>query len=246
MHKLINGVLDLLFVPKCGGCGVRMDNSDNGLCKKCLRAYDDERAEYCDFCGMEASICSCIPYHLMLNGCIDYRKLIFYKSSAKGSVAHKIIYNIKRSHNRALMAFFAKELCDIDKNSTFEDAIVTYAPRSRESLKKYGYDQSALIAKHYSKNGGYKFKKLLKSKFFAKRTQQKLLNYKQRAANIKDVFILCNEKSIKGKTVILIDDVVTSGVTLGECTALLYSAGAKSVICRSIAYTYKKNKQKND
>lgn len=246
MLKVIDCVLDYLFVPKCAGCGTKMDTRGTGLCKKCMIAYEDEQAEYCDFCGMEAHICGCIPLNMRVNGCIEYRKLIFYKSSSSDSPMHRMIYNVKRRYNTALIEFFAKELYNADIDNVFENAIVTYAPRSKEAVKKYGYDQSKLLAKFYAKAGNYCCKTLIRNKVGFKRNQQKLLNYKQRAGNIRGAFVLKNKKSIKDKTVILFDDVVTSGATLGECISLLYEAGAKSVICRSIAHTYKKNKHKND
>ena len=246
MLRVIDCLLDLIFVPQCAGCGKRMNSSDDGICNKCKTAYTDEQSVYCDFCGMEARICTCIPYNMMLNGCIDYRKLFFYKSSDTDNCMHRIVYNIKRKHNRALIKFFAHELCKIDNHIDASQTVTTYAPRSKKALNEYGYDQSALIAKYYAKENGYSFKKLFSNKSGFKRKEQKLLNYRQRAKNMEGAFVLCNESFVKGKNIVLIDDVVTSGATLGECVSMLYDAGAKSVICRSIAHTYKKNKHKND
>ncbi len=246
MLKIIDRIFDYIFVPKCGGCHCRMDRQSVGLCEKCKNVYQDERAEYCDFCGMEAAICRCVPPALLVTGCYDYRKLVFYKKSNGENVMHNMIYGIKRSNNRSLAKLFAREMLALDDSAITENAIVTYAPRAMRSVKKYGYDHAKMLAAYYAKLGGYEFKTLLRRKVSLSQKQQKLLNYKQRAKNVKGAFAVCNEDAISGKTVILIDDVVTSGATMGECTDTLYAAGAKNVICRSIAYTYKKNKCKND
>ncbi len=246
MHKIFERFLDFPFVPKCGGCRCRMDKTDNGLCKRCKTIYEDERAEYCDFCGMEVAICNCIPPNLLVNGCYDYRKLVFYKPSDEKTPMRNMIYGVKRGYNLALIRFFAKEMLDINKDEPLEDIVVTYAPRSHNAVKEYGYDQAKLLAKYYAKFGNYEFKSLIKRKLKFKEKEQKLLNYRQRAKNVKGVFAIRNNNAIYGKTVVLIDDVVTSGATVGECVDMLYAAGAKNVICRSIAYTYRKNKNKND
>ena len=241
---LLKKLLDLIHVPKCGGCRIRMDSSSNGMCNKCRRLYLDEREEFCDFCGMSVSICTCIPFNMMANGCIDYKKLIFYKKVDGFSPIRNMLYRIKQSNDVPLMEFFAKELYNIDSNAPSDDLIVTYAPRTKSAVKKYGYDHGKVLAEKYADVGGLEFKTLLIRKNNGKQKQQKLLNFKQRAANIKGAFEVCNKESVNGKTVVIIDDVVTSGATLGECVSLIFEAGAKSVICRSIAYTYRENKQK--
>jgi len=246
MLKLFDLILDYLFVPKCGGCGTRMDKTENGICKRCRNIYEDERAEYCEFCGMEAAICTCIPPNLLINGCFDYRKLFFYKSSDENTPMRRMIYGVKRGYNLALLKFFAKEMLDINKDDPFEDAIVTFSPRTKKAVKEYGYDQSKILAKWYAKYAGLHFENLIRRKRDRKRSEQKKLNYRQRVKNVKGAFEICNSDRVMGKTVVLIDDVVTSGATVGECVDLLYSVGAKNVICRSIAHTYRKNKRKND
>ncbi|MBR5012156.1 MAG: ComF family protein [Clostridia bacterium] len=221
-----------------------MNSSSNGMCEKCRRLFLDEKDEFCDFCGMSVSICTCIPFNMMVNGCIDYRKLIFYRKNEGTAAIRNMMYRIKRSNDVPLMDFFAKELCNIDNFPPSDDLVVTYAPRTKKAVRKYGYDHGKILAEKYAKLGGYHFDKILVRKNGGKQRQQKLLNFKQRAANIKGAFLVRNKEKVNGKTVVIIDDVVTSGATLGECVSLLFEAGAKSVICRSIAYTYRENKQK--
>lgn len=246
MVKLIDLLHDYLFVPKCAVCRTRMDRGDTGICERCRFAYEDLKAEYCDFCGMEASICTCMPQNLLMNGCTDYRKLAFYKTGGEANAVRSMVYSVKRKHPLALMRFLAREMVVLDRDGITAETVVTFAPRSPKALQKYGYDQAKLLAKFFAKESGCDFRTLLCCRLTKKHTEQKLLNYSQRAANVRGAFVLRNAKSVRGKDVLLIDDVVTSGSTIGECISMLYGAGAKSVACRSIAYTYRKNKHKKD
>ena len=246
MAKLIDLLHDYLFVPKCTVCRTRMDRSGIGICERCRFAYEDLKAEYCDFCGMEASVCTCMPQNLLMNGCTDYRKLAFYKNGGETNVVRSMVYGVKRQHPLALMRFLAREIAALDPDGITAETVVTYAPRSPQALKKYGYDQAKLLAKFVAKESGCRFQTFLRRRRTKRQSEQKLLNYSQRLANVRGAFVLCDAKSVRGKDVLLIDDVVTSGSTIGECMSMLYGAGAKSVTCRSIARTYPKNKHKID
>ena len=244
--RLIHNLLDYIFVPKCAVCCTRMHSQGTGICKRCHTLYMDRKAEYCDFCGMEASYCTCMPQALLINGCTEYRKLAFYKSGGESDAVRSMVYSVKRQYPLALMRFLAREMYQLDEESITKDTVITFAPRSREAVRTYGYDQAKLLSEFFAKESGAVFCKCLRSRITLRHTEQKLLNYAQRAANARGAYAVCNAKEIAGKDVLLIDDVVTSGATVGECIAVLYGAGAKSVACRSIAQTYRKNKRKSD
>ena len=91
MSTVFKTLLDLVYVPKCAICHARLDNSDVGLCSSCKEKYEDEKARYCDFCGMEARICACQPHLMLINGCSDYRKLVFYPKGSKANTVRGIV-----------------------------------------------------------------------------------------------------------------------------------------------------------
>ncbi len=245
MLKVFGCLIDLLLVPKCAGCGQRMNRRGNTLCKACLERYNEAKEEYCDFCGLQATLCSCVPHLLWAQGCGDYRKLAFYKTGGEFNALGNMLYSIKKRYNTDLMRFFMQELASLAADEPSR-SIVTFIPRSRTAKREYGYDQGKLLAKFYAEITDNEFTKMFRHTFFHRQKEQKLLNFNQRAKNIRGAYRLCNAKRICGKNIILVDDVVTSGATVGECTSMLYAAGAKSVSVRSIAHTYRKNKQKKD
>jgi len=246
MLKIVGRLVDLVLVPRCSGCHKLMDTRGITICKECYDRFEDAKTAYCDFCGMEASLCICVPQRLLMSGCSDYRKITFYKTDKEASAFRNMIFSIKRKYNLVLMRFFMQELSDLHADRDLQDPLVSYAPRTHKAYRKNGYDQAKLLAKFYAEENGYEFAKVLRRRFFHREKEQKLLNYSQRAANMRGAFAIVHPKNLVGRDIILVDDVVTSGSTVAECVSMLYAAGAKTDAVRSIAYTYKKNKYKKD
>ena len=246
MRRIIDRLVDLVMVPRCSGCRKRMETRGNTLCDKCYDRYKDAKAVYCDFCGMEASVCNCVPQRLLMSGCADYRKLAFYKADKEAATLRNMIYSVKRGYNLVLMRFLMHELSALDAYESPENSVVTYVPRSRAAFRRYGYDQGKQLARMYARENGLAFVQLFRRRFRHHDAEQKLLNYAQRAENMRGAFVLRSPQKVAGRNVLLIDDVVTSGSTVAECTSMLYAAGAKNVAVRSIACTYRKNKHKKD
>ncbi len=102
-------------------------------------------------------------------------------------------------------------------------------------LLKRRYNQSALIAGHI----GHIWKKpvlysvLYKSRYTPSQGEK---SKKERFENIKNSFAVAKPEKVKGKNIVLIDDVLTTGATLSECTRVLYASGAKSVYYLTFAY----------
>ena len=97
-----------------------------------------------------------------------------------------------------------------------------------------GFNQSELLAKAISERieKPYSANNLKR----IRNTQpQSLLNAEQRKQNIKGAFSVENVEEIKGKTVLLIDDIFTTGTTVNECSKVLYESGAKRVLFFSLA-----------
>ena len=238
-------ILDLFFVPKCAGCGERMLHRKTLMCETCRERYLDAKEEFCDFCGLSAPFCTCVPALLIVQGCSDYRKIAFYKTGGEMNAFRNMIYSVKKKYNLPLMQMFMHELSALGADG-LRDPIVTYIPRSRRAKRAYGYDQGKLLAKFFAREMGFAFKPLFRRALFHRKKEQKLLNFQQRASNTRGAYRLKHEKMVLGRDVIIVDDVVTSGATVGECAGMLYSAGAETVAVRSIAYTYRKNKKKSD
>lgn len=111
-------------------------------------------------------------------------------------------------------------------------------PISKSRKFERGFNQSECIAKYMSELTGVPLyrKVLIKTK---NNFQQSSLNLLERANNVKNVYSVQNIDEIKGKTVIVFDDIYTTGATINECAKVLKHAGASIVIAMTFLYSLK-------
>jgi len=112
--------------------------------------------------------------------------------------------------------------------------LVTWVPVSTLRKLRRGYDQSALLAKALGKELGTEPVSTLK-KIRNNKTQSSLHDSAHRRANVLGAYRVINADAVRGKRVLLVDDVFTTGATAGECARMLLTAGAKEVHCAAIA-----------
>ena len=183
-----------------------------------------------------------MPDSLKRAGAEVLLKLCFYDTNS-GSSADRLVLYLKDYKDKRVFKYISAELCREIKNyfyknqKSFKNVVFTYSPRSRSGVAQKGFDQAQLITKYCAEYFGTVFGITVKRSFWGK--QQKGLSVKKRDENAKRSFVLEKGINIKGTTVVLIDDVVTTGASLAACTKILRSAGAETVICVSIARTEK-------
>ena len=130
-----------------------------------------------------------------------------------------------------LLAEFAKGWWKGNK----DDHLIVPVPLSPKRLRQRGFNQSLFLAKHVARATGIPvdYMSLRRSKD----TQpQSLLKRDDRKKNVKNAFTVLGS-GLKGKKVILVDDVATTGSTLNECAKALSKSGAKEVQCMVLART---------
>ena len=203
----------------------------------------------CHTCGNVAGDCTCMPLKNTFTQ-PSIPSLFFYHPDENG-VASKAIYTFKRKKYVDLCEFFAEELSvKISEllsllEISVEDCIFTYVPRTDKALRKHGFDQGELLANSLCKKlGGNCALPLLIRK---RGKEQKKLSHAERKKNAAKS-ILANTKTLpfgkkttslsdllSDKTVILVDDVVTTGASLGRGISELKRVGAKTVLVATIA-----------
>lgn len=147
----------------------------------------------------------------------------------------KAIVNFKfhemSQYARPLAAVLAKTI--EEEYPVDEIDLITYVPMHKWDQLNREYNQSELLAKELSDTFSIPcVETLLK----VKRTkQQHKLKFSERKKNLSGAFVLKDKEWIRGKTVLLIDDVMTSGITLSHCVKKLYSAKPYQVYCAVVA-----------
>ena len=232
----------IFLVHKCVSCRKILDckNFDEAFCSDCREFYLASKMSICPECSQEAEKCRCMPPLLKKVDASAVRKLFFYSKSKASEPQNRLIYYLKRNKSKRVSRAVARELIPIIKAEAVrlnvqELPIVVSAPRSKSAVFEHGFDQSEMICRAIAEISVFEYCNVLKRRWGGR--EQKALTSGERQKNIKNL-IYCDEAlcdKIKGKTVILIDDIVTTGATLSACIQLLKGEGAKNVVCVAIA-----------
>ncbi len=126
---------------------------------------------------------------------------------------------------------FSEIILDTIREKNLEDQIdiIFFIPSHRKKEALRGYNQVELLAKYIGKSLDIDLSRgnLVKTR---QTKDQSSLNRLERASNLKDSFIIRDEKEIRDKKILLLDDIITTGATLEETSKLLSQAGARSIV----------------
>lgn len=249
MKKYLKLAGGLLFVPKCAGCGEVLPLSsviehEGALCESCLDKWYQEKLSSCPTCGKSYPQCTCPTDALLNAGCGILVSLVPYDKDVgkRTGIVSRLIYGIKDFKNRALTDFLALELASAleitVKRIGKASCVVTYAPRSNKAINEKGHDQGYLLAKAFAAFLELPFARCFHrvNRLFGERAQKEL-DEAARIVNARRSYAF-NQKQldfVRGKCVILIDDLVTTGASLAACTELLVKNGAESIVCVTVA-----------
>lgn len=220
--KLWDAIFEALFPSECVQC----HNEGPWLCENCHANTVAIKLPTCPFCDRLSPLGkTCITCKRMypLTGC---RSLWYYRGPVK-----TLISSIKYHTRTAAVTTLEAPLAQLMRELPFSphaQVIVTAVPSSPGALHLRGYNQSELLAKICARTRAFEYYPLLTR---AKRSQsQTRLTRKARFANVVGQFSrLSSAPSLTNTTVIIVDDVITTGATLAACAAILKEAGAKAV-----------------
>lgn len=222
--SLLFYISGLLFPARCHGCD-RIIQRDAFLCDNCVEKV--ERLENpCTGCGKPEGECDCGRNGFRLNITAPFA----YTGCIVAAI-HRFKFGGDRNAHAHLAGYMAESVKE--KFSGIEFDFVTCVPQTARRKRRRGYNQSALLAKGCAKLLGLPCKEaLLKTR---NTKDQHKLKAKERAENLKGAFSVNDTSVVKGKTVLLCDDIKTTGATLNECRKTLIKAGAKEVYCVTAA-----------
>lgn len=243
----------LLFPPRCAACGVLLDVRDKkeplALCKACEVKWDAQKNVLCHCCGNPVFDCERTVPMLARHGVSTLLKMVEYDPQKPASVANRVIFKLKDKESAELHAYLARELAPkirkqlLILGQTPENTVLVWAPRSKKAVRQSGFDQSKGLCTALARELG-----MPKPVQLIRRTGgrvQKTLGQEQRRSNAFSAFeaVSQNCASLKGKCVILVDDVVTTGATLSACAAKLRPYKPATVIGVCVATDAPQNNQ---
>ncbi|PIR94563.1 hypothetical protein COT97_00805 [Candidatus Falkowbacteria bacterium CG10_big_fil_rev_8_21_14_0_10_39_11] len=224
-----NLIIDLFFPKECLVCG----RGDEHFCLTCQKKIVYLKDNVCLICNRQPStigICSNCQPGISLDQ-------IIVSVRYKGTVIEKIIHEYKFNFIEELAEFLANLLLEkISHQNVHLDhtTIVCPIPLHPKRFAERGFNQSAVLAQFIAKGFGcqYQDKTIVRSKYT---DQQAKLNRSERIDNLHQAFTI-NNHELKNKTIVLVDDVITSGTTMNEAAKCLKQAGAATVIAMAVAH----------
>ena len=236
VKEIMDRVLFALSVPKCVCCGERLEYSQKAFCPECYAKFVDFQARNCSKCAKELNKCSCSNEFLSSHYVNKVFKCGRYIRPSDTPPINSLIYSLKRDNRKDVLDFASDILLTSINNSidNVSDCIITSIPRRKSAIIKVGYDHSEMLAREIGRKSGAEYVSFLKSN--AKRAQ-KSLDHIQRRKNAK--FDLIKSKDLKGKKIIIIDDIITSGASMANAAMLIRSLGTKDIMAATLAIAYK-------
>ena len=238
IQSILHTILYYVSVPKCVLCNERLDRDDQGLCKSCRKTYDEHKTENCSNCSEILSRCSCAHADLLNNQVKQHYKLFRYRNKELSAPGNHLIYSLKRENREDVVDFLSEELSTLlHQNFNIKgNYILTNIPRRKKSIIKYGFDHTAMLTEAISKKTGIPYVSFLKS---LNKKDQKKTSGKERIKNVKFAFKNKHLDKVTGKSIIIVDDVVTTGASIANAASILKSCGAKEIIALTVASAYK-------
>lgn len=235
--KLRDKILFYLSVPKCTCCKRRLSIDERALCADCKTEYDNTVKRNCSICARPLYECTCTNEYLDAHYVHTVIKVFRYIIQ-EGLPTNSLIYSLKRENRRDVLDFLSDELANSiqDLVKAPEGYIITSVPRTSKSVVKYGIDHAELLAKAVAKKVGAKYIKSLISK---SKAQQKHAGSREERIKNTDFRIRKSADKIQGRNVIIIDDIITTGASMGHAAMLLKGIGAKKIIGAALAIAYK-------
>jgi len=214
-----NRIFDLFFPKFCVGCQIE----GTWLCDECFQKIVFVSSQVCPQCGrlsLQGRYCTSCRKGKSIRG-------IICAAHYNGGPTKELIHNLKYNSVTEIVLILGKVMAKaLQKNVPKKDILITFAPLHRRRLAQRGFNQAELLAKNISKTNKIPMKNLLEKKKNTKRQVE--LKGRERRKNLEGVFAF-KDGDLKGKTIIIVDDVTTTGATLNECAKVLKKAGAKEV-----------------
>ena len=223
-RRLLHWFLDFALPARCAGCGCIVDEV-HSFCADCWKSLDFLGNGGCNSCGLPLSntdadlcaVCLAKPPRIART-----RAAVVYDDLTR-SLVLRLKYGRKVALARTMARYMEPLLSTMP-----DDSLLVPIPLHRTRLWNRGFNQSVLIARELSRRTGLKVDAAL-----LKRTKStpplKGMSLLQRRRTVAGAFLASASEDLKGRTVVLVDDVLTTGSTANACARALKRAGAARV-----------------
>ncbi|MEX2161915.1 MAG: ComF family protein [Anaerolineales bacterium] len=217
--------LDWLLPPRCAGCG----QLGAVWCALCAGRAVRIEGSSCPICGLplgkerQCGACSANQYQF-----VSARSWAAYR----GELRHAIL-SMKHRRNAALGVAFAKHLMEAFCGQAWQIDLVIPIPLGARRHRERGFNQAELLARPFAEAAGLQLAAGVLVRLHETLPQFEL-SASERWKNLHGSF-LADPAPLKGKSVLLVDDIMTTGATLDSAAQALNKAGARSVYALTLA-----------
>ncbi len=209
----------------CSECVAKLPMVEGRICLNCGSPIKNE-ADYCLRCQRKESVFKCNRAPLVYDG-----------------IAKNLIYKFKFGGKIYIADTLGALMSDTYISNGFQAEIIVFAPMTAKEVKKRGFNQAELLAQNIGNRLNLPMLPALEK--IKDTSEQKQLKGKEREQNLEDAFV-CKFMQIKGRRILFVDDVFTTGATANQCSKALLLAGAKEVLVLTAAVTPELNDSKGD
>ncbi len=227
MYKKERNDFDTLLFPhyKCFVCGRESFDEKYNLCERCKNDFPFIEGHVCNKCGMPI-----LEGNMLCDNCKN-TKFLFDAARAAfvyNEITDHLLYKLKYGGKKYIAEFFGDLIFDVCKNWNIDVDMVVPVPLHEKREKKRGYNQSELIAERFCELTGLPL--CTDIIFRTKETpNQTKLTKEERMHNLSGAFSFNSSVSIAGKSILIIDDVFTTGSTSNEICKVLRRHKPKSI-----------------
>lgn len=234
-------LIDVVFPRSCAACGSRMSDphvplpSDTAgdsvfdLCPQCMRDLHQSRTpHHCAICSAPVAgpVRACARCRSIRFAFDEHRSVCEYRGSAAA-----LIKAYKFGSRRGLAGDIAHAMLNVIRPAWWHFTVVP-VPSRRAAVMRRGYDPVELLAQSIAGHTGARVARLVVN---TGRQDQKTLSFEDRLASAAERFRMRTEVTATPVSVLLVDDVFTTGATLSACARLVRERGTQTTCCITFA-----------
>jgi len=226
-------LLDLVFPPFCPVCQGRLgEGRRDPLCGRCWRSLERIAGPVCRVCGLSMTVPG------ICGACRRRRPLFAYARAATryGETAREALHAFKFAGKRSLAAPLAELLAELGPAAlpAGPPDLIVPVPLHPRRERERGFNQALLLARRVGRAWNLPVRSDVLRRTAATPPQTEL-GVEARRANVRGAFALRRPELVAGRHIMVVDDVFTTGATVGECARCLRQAGAATVGILTVA-----------
>ena len=162
--------------------------------------------------------------------------------AAEYESARSLIFAFKFDRNRRVGRALAQAMADALHGNPFarQAGIVIPVPIHRRRARDRGFNQADLLAEGLADALGIPWRNNVLVRHRPTPPQTEMESPEDRARNVADAFRVAEPVTVAGETVLLVDDIITTGATVSACAGALLEAGASAVVAAAVAHPFPK------